>query len=365
MKQELNAVRPSSAHRWMKCAYSAFAEGLLPRSSSPAAEIGTRTHAVASVRLYEALKAAFPNADITAPPALETDAHGSDIYEDCVDCYVKSVIEYLAATEEIVERAGIEERLAKSSHGVEIWGTPDCWVYTRTKRLYIFDLKTGEVEVQAQGNEQLRLYASMVRASKGLHAMSFELVIIQPRIPNHIKSECLNYCQLAEFTHLAGMCANAAAFAKADTPRHAGNHCRYCPARDLCFENNALARALDAAFVANVNSYDELPIEVIANIYAKLKDVSSIADALSALLKKRMSEGEETDLVKLQTRKTKQWAISSPEELASALGCSLDDVSERKLLTPSKVAKSFDISDFVVTTETQAIVVCSDKKANK
>ena len=161
------------------------------------------------------------------------------------------------------------------------------------------------------------------------------------------------------------MCANAAAFAKADTPRHAGNHCRYCPARDLCFENNALARALDAAFVANVNSYDELPIEVIANIYAKLKDVSAIADALSALLKKRMSEGEECELVKLQTRKTKQWAISSPEELASALGCSLDDVSERKLLTPSKVAKSFDISDFVTTTETQALVVCTDKKAKK
>ena len=139
MKQELNTVRPSSAHRWMKCAYSAFAEGLLPRSSSPAAEIGTRTHAVAAQRLYNALKAVFPNADITAPPALETDAHTSDIYEDCVDCYVKSVIEYLAATEEIVERAGIEERLAKNAHGVEIWGTPDCWVYTRTKRLYIFD----------------------------------------------------------------------------------------------------------------------------------------------------------------------------------------------------------------------------------
>lgn len=32
MKQELNTIRPSSAHRWMKCAYSAFAEGLLPRS---------------------------------------------------------------------------------------------------------------------------------------------------------------------------------------------------------------------------------------------------------------------------------------------------------------------------------------------
>lgn len=68
MKQELNTVRPSSAHRWMKCAYSAFAEGMLPRSSSPAAEIGTRTHAVAAQRLYNALKEAFPDADITAPP---------------------------------------------------------------------------------------------------------------------------------------------------------------------------------------------------------------------------------------------------------------------------------------------------------
>lgn len=202
----------SSAHRWMKCAYSAFAEGLLPRSSSPAAEIGTRTHAVAAQRLYNALKSAFPDADITAQPALETDTPNGDIYEDCVDCYVKSVIEYLAATQEIVDRAGIEERLVKHAHGVEIWGTPDCWVYTRTNRLYIFDLKTGEVEVQAHGNEQLRLYASMVRASKGLHAMHFELVIIQPRIPNHIKSECLNYCQLAEFTHLAGMCAKRRRF---------------------------------------------------------------------------------------------------------------------------------------------------------
>lgn len=55
------------------------------------------------------------------------------------------------------------------------------------------------------------------------------------------------------------------------------------------------------------------------SIYAKIKDVSAIADALSALLKKRMSEGEETELVKLQTRKTKQWSISSPEELADAL----------------------------------------------
>lgn len=84
MTHELNTVRPSSAHRWMKCAYSAFAEGLLPRSSSPAAEIGTRTHAVAAQRLYDALKAAFPDADITAPPALETDAHTCDIYEDCL-----------------------------------------------------------------------------------------------------------------------------------------------------------------------------------------------------------------------------------------------------------------------------------------
>ena len=195
--------------------------------------------------------------------------------------------------------------------------------------------------------------------------MIFELVIIQPRIPNLIKSERLNYCQLAEFTHLAGMCANAAAFAKADAPRQAGDHCGYGPARGLCCENNALARALDAAFVANVNSYDELPIEVIANIYAKLKDVSAIAEALSALLKKRMSDGEETELVKLQTRKAKQGAIASPEERADALGCSLDDVSERKLLTASKVAKSFDISDFVTTSETQALVVCSDKKAKK
>lgn len=365
MNQDLNTVRPSSAHRWMRCAYSAFAEGLLPRSSSPAAEIGTRTHAVAAARLYEALKRGFPKADISAPPVLEADAPKGDIYEDCVDCYVASVIEYLAATEETVERAGIEERVVKRAHGVDIWGTPDCWVYTRTKRLYIFDLKTGEVEVQAHNNEQLRLYASMVRAAKGLHAMRFELVIIQPRFPNHIKSECLDYGKLAEFTHIAGMCANAAAFAKADTPRHAGYHCRYCPARDLCFENNALARALDAAFVANVNSFDELPIDVIANIYAKMKDVASIADSLSALIKKRMSDGEESELVKLQTRKTKQWAISSPSELAEALGCSLDDISERKLLTPSKVAKSFDISGFVTTTETQALVVCSDKKTKK
>ena len=365
MKHELNTVRPSSAHRWMRCAYSAFAEGLLPRSSSPAAEIGTRTHAAAAARLYDALKAAFPDADITAPPAIDGGAPTGDIYEDCVDCYVKSVIEYIAATEEIVDRAGIEERLVKHANGVEIWGTPDCWVYTRTKRLYIFDLKTGEVEVQAHNNEQLRLYATMARAAKGLHAMSFELVIIQPRIPNHIKSERLDYSALAEFTHVAGMCANAAVLAKTDTPRQAGDHCRYCPARDLCFENNALARALDAAFVANVKSFDELPIDVIANIYAKMKDVASIADALSALLKKRMSDGEESALVKLQTRKTKQWAISSPEELADALGCSLDDISERKLLTPSKVAKSFDISDFVTTTETQALVVCADKKTKK
>ena len=78
-----------------------------------------------------------------------------------------------------------------------------------------------------------------------------------------------------------------------------------------------------------------------------------------------MSEGEECELVKLQTRKTKQWAISSPEELADALGCSLDDVSERKLFTPAKVARAFDISDFVTTNETQALVVCTDKKANK
>ncbi len=217
----------SSSHRWLHCTPSARLEETFTEETSVFAEEGTAAHELSEHKLSTFLGI---NSD---KPISDFD---SEELESYTDIYVDFAIELIEEVKSYCKDPLIllEQRLDYSNYVQEGFGTGDL-VIVADNTLDVVDLKYGKgLQVSAEDNPQMKLYAL---GALNLFDILYDIQIVrmticQPRLENISTYEItiyelINWAE-TELSHKAQL-----AF-KGEGEFIAGEHCRFCRARQTC-----------------------------------------------------------------------------------------------------------------------------------
>ena len=225
----------SGAKRWMNCPRSVALEALFPESTSQYAEEGTRAHAAA-----ESLLNSIINKDNELYKRLDKELlakdpemhrYVSEYVNFCLDQYHQALLTHSAVS------AFVEERLNFSKYVPGGFGTGD-FVLIYKNKLIINDLKYGKgVQVSANENPQLRLYALGALEAYGwiYDIEEIEMNIIQPRL-NSIESEVITAKDLKKWAKTEVVNQAKLANENKGSFKPGEAQCKFCKARALCKE---------------------------------------------------------------------------------------------------------------------------------
>lgn len=282
--QSLHAVyAPSAAHRWAMengCSASAEAIAHLPeQEESEAAVEGTRAHE----ELERILKGGEPDLDHAA-------AFGIALAVN----YVKRLPP---------GKLWIEERIRLTD---EIWGRCDVahW-HEESGVLTIVDLKNGYVGVDAEENEQLRIYAAGSIYTHNLSAKWIRYVVVQPNDFRPVP-RVKQWYESAE--SLFAFAQRVAAIPHGPKNFVAGSQCTYCPVFGRCPASRDLLRDV-SALVAGLMTPDQVSPAQRALFLACAKPIKDAFDAAQKAWTKAALAGAEIPGMKIVTAaKHKAWA---------------------------------------------------------
>lgn len=173
----------SGSARWINCTPSPLLEEQYPDSDSEAAAEGTAAHELAEYKLHGLM--GNPEGIEDPRPTSQWD---SEEMESHTDDYADHVMATLAHAQETSPAATllIEHRLDFSHLVPEGFGTGDA-IIIADDTMTIIDLKYGKgVEVSAEANPQMRLYALGALHQFGMiyDIRKVKMVIFQPRLKN-------------------------------------------------------------------------------------------------------------------------------------------------------------------------------------
>lgn len=215
----------SASSRWLHCTPSARLERKFPDASSPYALEGSRAHERAEYFLNRFLKTGDSNV------LIREDVEMNDAVQSYVNICIEKINEARTASPDAQIR--VEQRLDFSRWVPEGFGTGDV-VMVSDKYFEIVDLKYGKgVPVSAVNNSQMRLYAlGMYEAFGYLYgADEVRMTIVQPRLDS-VSTETISVDDLLTWGEEVKKKAKIAFAGKGDFC--AGNHCRFCKARNTC-----------------------------------------------------------------------------------------------------------------------------------
>lgn len=228
----------SSAERWINCPGSVHMASLFPSSTSKAAEEGTLAHELAE-HLINKQKVKSVEKKIKAFYEANPDVKGS--VKEMTD-YIVPYVEYVNETFRKVQAKDsaavllTEQRVDFSEYVPEGFGTSDV-VIIGDDEITVIDLKYGKgVEVSAEGNPQIRLYAlgAINMFDLMYEFKSVNMVIYQPRREN-ISQESMGVKGLQEWAE--EVIKPAAGLALSDKPPYCpGEWCtsHFCPGAGAC-----------------------------------------------------------------------------------------------------------------------------------
>ncbi len=234
----------SGSHRWLNCTASALYEAQFPGTTSKYAEEGTLAHSFAELgaqynfslitkRSYNAKVRNLQKQELYSDEMLKTARFYADyLWEKSLAYKVKPFVT-------------TEQRVDFSDIVPEGFGTCDC-IMIGDNRLHITDYKHGKgVEVSAENNSQMRLYA--LGALKKYGALfggltTVSMAIVQPRITEYVSEEVLTIEELKAWGESIKPLA-LSAFTGDGAEFHAGAWCKFCKGREVCRARteNALA----------------------------------------------------------------------------------------------------------------------------
>lgn len=350
----------SSSHRWLKCLPSARWEQQFPDKTSPYAEEGTRAHALAEKTLKEFREGG----------SLEVVSDDAEMKE-AIQSYVDTVVEKYTEARQASPDAKllIEQHLDFSKYVPEGFGTGDCLIIS-DKILEVCDLKYGKgVEVSAQGNSQMRLYAlGAIEAQEMFWAFDkVRMTIIQPRIGN-ISSEEMSVDDLKSWGAIAHQRALLAFEGKGEPV--AGDHCRFCRCRTVC---RTYAEYMTAPLKEAFKMPQELQPDEIADIVLKAKKIKNWLEDIETYALVQAMDGRKLPGLKLVAGRSVRKIINpdlaagklleagyKPEEIYKPQ--SLQTMTELKKLCGAKKLESLLEGNMETTKRSPALVPESDKR---
>ena len=211
MPEQHALLGASSAHRWLECPPSARIGAEFPSRESEAAEEGTKAHAIAEAILR------------------------GESTPDESNQYILDYVEYCRQLNRIYVGSSmkIEQQLSYSQVAKKGFGTADCIIYTKDY-LHIVDFKYGVgLKVEAQDNPQMKLYALGAIFTLKIKPSVIRWTIFQPRIDN-IQSSQIEFGELMDWANEVRPKAKEAW--NGTGPLKAGDHCTFCPAKNICPE---------------------------------------------------------------------------------------------------------------------------------
>lgn len=366
MPPSLHAVLgASSAHRWLICTPSArLGQKLTDRfgtKSSPYAEEGTKAHALAEIKVRNALyhadqmtpsklaqmrqaeRGAYPGINDFRYNALrdELGEIPKDM-EQATDSHCDIVMEkFLRAREaDPSARIYLELRLDYSEFVPSGFGTGDV-VIVSDQVLEVVDYKHGKgIPVNAVNNPQIRLYGLGATARLG-SLYDFPVIrgtIVQPRLES-VSEEALTREELLGWAETEVREKAKAAWAGTGefVP---GEHCRFCPAKAVC-----AARVSQALKIFNFGLEPSglIDDELIPEILPLLNDAEDWIKDIRSYALSQATRGQVWKGYKLVRGKkpNRQW--SDPEEVKAQLlraGYPPDWMEETKLKPVGEIEKA-------------------------
>jgi len=218
MKQKQYAA--SRAHVWAFCEPSEdltrAAKNPFRRQSAEQAE---------GVAIHAAIHAAFDERQ-TVSDEMKAILEASDDAAEVVDFCVQ-VVSHIIQSQTDAPGLYFETVCDYEDKNLKLAARPDLVMYdAKANKLTVIDYKTGYVPVEAEGNEQLRIYAHAFCAKHNLQPGRIEGVIIQPR---------LSQIEYAPIHYDPGFFENLHAELKKREGRFiVGAHCKNCAALTTC-----------------------------------------------------------------------------------------------------------------------------------
>lgn len=320
----------SGAHRWMNCTPSAVLEQEFANETSVFAEEGTAAHDLAEHKLKKALKMRSKK---------PTSKFHSDEMDEMTDLYVEYCLGIIEKAKEECQdlQILIEQRLDFSDYVPGGFGTGDL-IVVGNGTLHVLDLKYGRgIVISAINNAQIMLYSL---AALSLFEMLYDvekisMTIIQPRVDNFSTYE-ISVEELLSWAEKE-LKPKALLAIKGEGEFCAGDHCRFCRAKNQC-----RARAvknlelLKYEFKDPALLLDDEIAEIIglANELSKwASDIYTYATALA------INEGKEWDGFKLVEARTRRKYSDEIIVADAAKAAGYTDIFKQSLITITEMEK--------------------------
>lgn len=340
-------LSPSSASRWLSCTKSAKLEEEFPDQDTIHTQTGTLAHAIAELYLTKHFtrmrRTTFEKrlAELEEDPLYSDEmCRHAESYKD----YVQSLYQDVGEKQKpIVE---IERGIDLSSVVPESFGTCDCVVIAEP-HMEVIDYKYGQgVEVSADGNPQLLLYAlgALLLFEPVYDIETIGMSIFQPRL-GKTDRVALTAGELRYWAEKIKPKAELA-FAGDGAFVPSEDNCRFCKAKAVC-----RARAEENLKLAELDfkKPDLLTMDEIAEILPKLKDLVTWAkDIEDYALEEVRDHGQTIAGYKLvEGRSIRRYTDEAAAiEALEAEGFREEDITETKILGISAMEKKLGKAKF-------------------
>jgi len=227
-------LSPSSASRWINCPPSALLNAEAGDRDTVFTREGNLAHAVAELKARKHFIGMGPQKYGAALRKLKAGELWQDEMDGHTDAYLDALKD-IAATFAERPYVALEQRVDFSEYVPEGFGTADC-IMIGGEVLHIVDFKYGKgVEVSAEDNPQLKLYAigAIEQYMAFYDIFTVRMTIVQPRIKREPDTWELPARDLLRWAE--DVVKPAAALAAAGDGEFAeGDWCRWCAVRGNC-----------------------------------------------------------------------------------------------------------------------------------